>query len=373
MIDGARKYPVNILLMHHAVSDFMVNWEDVAVQDWFSNVGKSRGYSNGAINPRHEHPSRPGQLTYSMAQYNLREYTKDGNKYGYRITELMKRPMDNVAWHAGVWEINQRALGIETSGNFVGGKLPQKALMLVADTFRAHDKSIGGALNILGHKDIVATACPGQIYGQLPELIDMINNPAKWNEILWPNPKKPVPAAVRLEKPVVLVAKNDSVNLWDLDTNPDYKSVKTFKKGEKIDVVAKIDFNSTTYYQTEYSFGRNKHGINANDVEVEKRVEVKDSVEQVAIPFDTVTEDDPTIKVGETRVIREGDDGLMNIITSVTYEDGVEVKREVREEVEISPIARVIGQGTKESGYPTWFTDFWAKLIDAINAILGRK
>ena len=77
MNDGSRVYPVNVLAIHHAVSDFMVNWSDLSVQDWFSNNGKQRAYQNGAINSFHEHPGRPGQLTYSQEHYCLHEYTSD--------------------------------------------------------------------------------------------------------------------------------------------------------------------------------------------------------------------------------------------------------------------------------------------------------
>lgn len=199
MKDGQRVYPVNKTLLHHAVSDEMRDWDDIDVQDWFSGIGKARGYNNGAINSYHEHPSRPGQLTYSMAHFCLHPYTKDGNKYGWRLTELIKLPWDNVAWHAGNWAVNQQSIGIETAGNYVGHRLDEKALMLVADAFRAQDQALGGALELYGHKDFFATACPGQIYDQIGTLIDMINDPNKWNNILWPSAPAPV---IRTEQKV---------------------------------------------------------------------------------------------------------------------------------------------------------------------------
>lgn len=372
MIDGQRRYPVDLLTLHHAVSDNMTNWDDLRVQDWFSQVGKARGYQNGAINPRHEHPSRNGELTYSMAQFNLRPYTADGNKYGWRLTELMKRPFDNVAWHAGVWEVNQRSLGIEVSGNYVDKKLPRKALMLIADSFRQHDKNTGGALNVVYHAQFFATACPGLIREQINEIVDMINNPAKWNEILWPNPTKPVPDPTKLENgALVLHPKNDSVKLWDLTTNPDYKAVKNFTRGETIDVTHFIDFNNTKYYLTQYSVNEGKkNGINIADVYVQRK-ETKEEV----LPYETVVIEDPKLPEGDTQVSVYGENGAIKITYIVLTDNGSEVSREeTGREIIKQPIDQIVHVGTgKEGSYPSWFVEFWNKVIEFIQGLIGGK
>lgn len=173
------------IVMHHAVSDLMLNWSDAKVAKWFSDVGRNRGYA-GVAHSYHCNPY-DGTESFSQAHYCLHPYTADKNKYGWRLTLLIKEPYSNACWHASNWTVNQRSLGIETAGNYVAQYLDEKALMLVADTFRAYDKSIGGGLNITGHKKYAATACPGKIYEQLGTLIDMFNNPAKWNEKLWPS------------------------------------------------------------------------------------------------------------------------------------------------------------------------------------------
>lgn len=77
---------------------------------------------------------------------------------------------------------------------------------------------------------------------------------------------RPVPDAYKMSEKKKVVANLDVVKLWDLATNPHYKAVKEFKRGEVIDVVARIDFNGNVYYQTAYSFGRNKWAINSADV-----------------------------------------------------------------------------------------------------------
>jgi len=240
MADGHRKYPVNRTVMHHAVSDDMVNWADIKVQDWFSVVGKSRGYKNGALRSYHNHPSRSVE-TYAMAHFCLHRYTKDKNKYGWRLTPLIKDVWNNVTWHASNWPINQQSIGIETAGNYVNKRLDEKALMLVADTFRFKDKQLKGKFWINGHKDFAATACPGQIYGQLPILIDMINNPTKWNKKLFPAPKpkptpkptpkpKPTPANPLIEK---LTKENEDLKKkiveMDVEISGDNKTIEALK------------------------------------------------------------------------------------------------------------------------------------------------
>ncbi len=278
--DGHRKYPVNTLVMHHAVSDFMVNWSDLKVQDWFDRIGRGRGYK-GVARSYHAHPRR-NKETFSQAHYGAHIYTANKNKYGYRLTILMKDIFNNVAWHAGNWAINQRSLGAENAGNYVNRKLNNKQLMLYADTLRNHDRKVlKGNLKILCHNQISATACPGKICSQVPTLIDMFNNPAKWNAKLWPKPKvkvkpkppapkaKPVPKA-KPPTPAIKIVKrytrfanpknmviNKIARLWDFNKlGWNLKIVKTFKKGEPFVAVGQAEHsNGGLYYMTNYSFG----------------------------------------------------------------------------------------------------------------------
>lgn len=184
MADGNRVYPVDYLIMHHAVSDDMENWEDLEVQDWYDKTGAGRGYK-GISRSYHEHPQR-NKETFAQAHYCLHKYTKDGNKYGWRLTLLMKDPFNNVAWGAGNWPVNQRSINIETSGNFLNQELPLEAAMLVADFFREYDKSIGGRLNVFPHQQFSATACPGRIKERIGTVVDMINNPQNYANLFKP-------------------------------------------------------------------------------------------------------------------------------------------------------------------------------------------
>lgn len=88
------------------------------------------------------------------------------------------------------------------------------------------------------------------------------------------NPKKPVPASQLLSEGVVKFrAKLQPTNVWDLDTNPNYKAVKQLNKGDIFEARAFIDFKAfgdqtTRYYVTQYSHENGKKvGVNQHDVE----------------------------------------------------------------------------------------------------------
>ena len=247
MSDNQRKGNVDYIVMHHSTGSEFINSEDIEVQDWYDRVGKGRGYK-GYTRSYHQHPSR-NKETFSQAQYGLHAYSKDGNKYGWRLTPLMKDVWNNVAWHAGNWSVNVRSIGIETCGNYVNKQLPEKALMLVADTFRAQDIKLGGKLQVMIHRDFKNTACPGKIGDQRMMIVDMLNNPSKWNAKLFPvsapkptpkptpTPKKP--SEVELLKKHIKNLEKDTANKSVHITNVE-KDLKVVTKKWK-DCTAKLE------------------------------------------------------------------------------------------------------------------------------------
>lgn len=65
------------------------------------------------------------------------------------------------------------------------------------------------------------------------------------------------------------------------------------------------------------------------------------------IPYQMLRQDDPYTFIGQSREIQAGEPGLVEIHTLVTYEDGVEVNREVLEEHVIrEPTHQIIAYGT---------------------------
>lgn len=207
MNDGQRKYPVNIFVLHHSAGPDFADTDDLTIQDWYSETGKARGYNNGAINPMHGHPGRPGQLSYAMAQFA--GAPDSSNKYNYRLIDLITDPWHNVTWSVGNWDINVVSCSIENCGNFLYKTLENRQLMCIADYLRPIDQELGGTLQILLHSEIFATACPGRLKEQRDTLVDMINRPEHWNAVLWPatlEPEVPTPTepvgGVKIEPPL---------------------------------------------------------------------------------------------------------------------------------------------------------------------------
>ena len=71
--------------------------------------------------------------------------------------------------------------------------------------------------------------------------------------------------------------------------------------------------------------------------------------EQVAVPFGTQTRDDPTLPVGQTRVLQTGTAGVERVLFNVTKrDDGVELARtRVNAELLTPPTPQIVLRGTK--------------------------
>jgi N-acetylmuramoyl-L-alanine amidase CwlA len=92
----------------------------------------------------------------------------------------------NTAWHAGVWDINQRSVGVCIAA---GPNYPyvdadyETAAQLCAEIIRRHPSI--SLENIKGHKDFKATECPGNLdLTRLRNRVSQILNP------------KPIPAPI---------------------------------------------------------------------------------------------------------------------------------------------------------------------------------
>ncbi len=77
------------------------------------------------------------------------------------------------------------------------------------------------------------------------------------------------------------------------------------------------------------------------------RVTTVETVETKKIPFKTEITDDSSLEKGIRRIAQRGKEGQAKIYIRITYEDGVEVGREVvRQEVIRQPVNQVVAMGT---------------------------
>lgn len=168
---------------------------------------------------------------------------------------------EDTAWHAGNWTGNTQTIGIEMDPRCRPEDY-DTAAELIAELWIAY-----GRMPIYPHRHWTATSCPGNYdLGRLER-----------EAVVWYQrrtqpaapAKQSVPGIQPLPSKLKLRTKLDRTELWDLETNPNYQSRKTFGKGEIVEVTHFIDFNGTRYYVSAFSAGRGlKVGINRNDVEV---------------------------------------------------------------------------------------------------------
>ncbi|WP_315242525.1 peptidoglycan recognition family protein [Rothia aeria] len=76
----------------------------------------------------------------------------------------------DVALHAGQWEVNEVSIGLENRPDCRSEDLDTLA-QLIADI----ELRLGHSLYLIGHRDIISTSCPGEYYPHLPELIHRVN------------------------------------------------------------------------------------------------------------------------------------------------------------------------------------------------------
>lgn len=192
MADINRK-TVDYLVLHHSVTGTWENKSKKELAQWFSDNGFVRGYGSnpanysGLINPY------TGAKSYSQAHYagqrvdkTTPDATEKERQAGFRLVPLVKDTWGQICWHAGNWEINRASIGIECLGDYRNYTLRDGDCRVIADFWRPQDQKLGGATAVVGHNEIVATACPARIMEKRDLIVDIINNPAKYE------PKVPI-------------------------------------------------------------------------------------------------------------------------------------------------------------------------------------
>lgn len=359
---------VKNLILHHAVTPLWDEKSKAQLAQWFSDNGFARAYGSnpanwsGLINPY------TGARSYSQAHLagqRVTDRTPDATaaekKAGYRLVPLIQDIWGQITWHAGNWPVNQSSIGIENLGDYRNYTLRDGDCKVIADFWRPQDRKLGGATMVYGHKEVssLGTECPARIMERRDHIINLINaNPAPTPT---PEPANNVKSYSKIAAKQYELVRD--ANLWEFNV-PTYdgmKVVKSFKKGEKIDIVGQaIHKTGSVYYMTAYSFGKADTtgkptattGINKADlkevvVAPAPVITTKDVTRTEAVPFGKQTENDPTMLVGQTRIKTPGVDGVKTIVETVTYTDGKETKRVVKSSSTTTmPIAEVTLVGT---------------------------
>lgn len=78
------------------------------------------------------------------------------------------------------------------------------------------------------------------------------------------------------------------------------------------------------------------------------KIETKNEISSVAIPFEIINENDATLTTGTTRTKIDGSDGTKVLTYRITFTDGKESARtKVSEEITVQPVNKIVSVGTK--------------------------
>jgi len=194
----SQRLSVQYDVLHHAVTPL---WSDKSVRwlaQWFSDNGFVRGYGSGSIPWSGLINPYTGARSYAQAHFagqivtaSTPDATASERKAGYRLVPLVKDPWGQITWGAGNWEVNRACINIENLGDYRNYTLRDGDCKVLADFWRPHDQKLKGATFILGHQEVfgASTACPARIMEKRNLIVDMINNPKKYEP-------KPIPKPV---------------------------------------------------------------------------------------------------------------------------------------------------------------------------------
>lgn len=263
--------PKSHLIWHHSVgpeSDEHRHWTDRQWKDWFNTVGRARTYAGYAHSFHYE---ADGRETFSAVPLLLVP-NGDGDSLStdtWRII-IVSDWKSQVFWHCGNWEMNRRAVGVETYGRYDNKSLPDNATRALARWVKDNlEPQNGNTTIILGHREVTSTACPGSILpGDRDKLVDMTNNPQNYNNIqqkVWNKPE-PVKPGYETNFKAITDEVYMTTSQADLVNFQNGAIIKSFSAGTDIQIKGqtKLD-DGREFYMSAYSVdNRQWQGIETN-------------------------------------------------------------------------------------------------------------
>lgn len=132
----------------------------------FYNDKRTRNRDVGNNNPKEiiiHHWGVDGQEFNDVVRYLCNNNYEASAHYVVESGKVAKiADLNDTTWHAGNYNVNSHSIGIECRPEMTDGDL-KTLIELIANIY----KKVGKVLHIRGHKDIVATACPGRYYKKL--------------------------------------------------------------------------------------------------------------------------------------------------------------------------------------------------------------
>lgn len=181
-IDGLRRWPVDRLIVHHSATQSLWTMTPMEAIDTISAYHKEKFYRvldengnwHGAYyDPHHDHRLKPGPV---YCAYHVLMWPVSATAWAFVPT--MRGVMANVAGGCSRYVDNANAVQVCVYGDFTAAPPDELFCEYFADFFgglgRYVRENFGRPLQVYGHKDFDDTGCPGQIYGLLGRLNEMI-------------------------------------------------------------------------------------------------------------------------------------------------------------------------------------------------------
>lgn len=209
-LDGNKNPLIKNLIIHHSAGNPYTNLEESDIREIISSIGYNRGYkkwgydiSTGeqkawtcgkcktinykdnnectkckkektweSLNVIGYNPLRDPitkETTFAMYHFAVYKYNKK-----YKLVHLIQNPLNYDSGSTMDRDINQVSVALCFLGNYVKEEINIKALECVAKSLDWIVNYTNKKLNIIGHKDVQPTACPGRIYNQLNILKNMM-------------------------------------------------------------------------------------------------------------------------------------------------------------------------------------------------------
>lgn len=165
---------IDKLIIHHTAGNPLIDKPVEKVRSDLSNIGYIRGYEKYNYSRETgigdtgkcplKHPET-GKTVFPMYHYALQKY--NGN---YRLIQLVENPIKYDVGSTGKVGVNQGAISICVLGNFYGIAMSEDEKENIIQSLARKTVFLyyyNPDIEVLGHKDVESTGCPGELYSSL--------------------------------------------------------------------------------------------------------------------------------------------------------------------------------------------------------------
>jgi len=209
-INGTKNPKIKNIIIHHSAGNDCRDWQESKVRRVISDIGYNRGYKRYGydeitgiqkawncskcntlnymgcdkcsvckkaktweplkfigFNPLKDPIMR--LPTFSMYHFVIYPYNND-----FKFVNMILKPLYYDSGSTRNVKVNQISVALCFLGNYKYKTIDPKALKCAAKSLKGIAEYTNKKLNIIGHKDVQKTECPGKIYNQLNILRELL-------------------------------------------------------------------------------------------------------------------------------------------------------------------------------------------------------